>query len=827
MNQPFILNKLCCLLFLVIAGPFFGAAQGKDPVNRNASYTVRGEVTDSLGTNSLRYATLLFKGRSDSSAKKTVVTDSMGLFTTTLNFNEGTVEVYALGYKKNITKFSFGSEAISFIALHLQGDPKYLDNVTVNTKRKLIETIPGGYEYNAELNISAGNGTANNLLQQVPGITVDTKGILLRGSPGVNVYIDGKPTNISGKEVLAYLQQISATDIKSVAVYIVPSAKFDAQGSAGIIDIRMKRNLLQGKFGSYDIGISTHDKYNASARINYKTEKVSFFLNGGLRHDNNRSTVTTEIVNKLSADSARYNRFYSETPDRKGNSANINTGIDVLLDKHNSIGGSFKWYSSSSSYVSSLLGNVQNGSFQQRSNYLINQYSEGSGDRFMYDLNFIHDFKKEGRKFTIDFNRYDYKRLSDLSTVSFFSKTTVTGDSLSTQRKQTNAAGHVTFVQLDYSDVFKNKMSFETGMKLNFATNNNLYKDYLQDNSTKQYNLQIATSNDFWYDENVYSGYINIRRSLKKISYQIGIRAELTRVDFKSLDYNVPKHQLGYDSSYLNIFPNIYFKYQVKPSFDIALSMSKRIERPYFNYLNPFADNSNPYLINSGNPYLIPINVSTINLSIAKAWKDKHSLLFSAAYLYLRNAFDYMTLRSDTNNLVYINKPVNFNSGGVFGLFANGSNQVAKWLRLNSSVSVYRKAYNAENLNIVLPSGMVSCDASISGDVKLNTVSNLQLRYAYQSPGNSFEGTYASVNYLNISYRYSIVKENIVINLDFSDVFNNSRIRSTTNTQYIQLIRTTKYESSVLSLRFLKTFGKRKTNKVKHVNTDETGRFRD
>lgn len=827
MNQLFILNKICCLLFLATTVPFFGSAQGKDSVNRKASYTIRGEVTDSSGANSVRYATLLFRSKSDSSAKKAVVTDSMGLFTTTLNFNEGNVDVYALGYKKNSTKFSFGSETITSIALRLPADPKYIGNVTVNTKRQLIETIPGGYEYNAELNISAGNGTANNMLQQVPGITVDTKGILLRGSPGASVYIDGKPTNISGKDVIAYLQQISAADIKSVAVYIVPSAKFDSQGSAGIIDIKMKKNLLQGKFGNYDISVSTHDKYNASARINYKAEKVSFFLNGGLRHDNNRSTVTTEIINKLSADSARYNSFRSETPDRKGNSANINTGIDVLLDKRNSIGGSFKWYNSNSRYTTSLLGDVQNGLLQQRSNYLINQYPDGSGERFMYDLNFIHDFKKEGRKITVDVNRYDYNRLSDLPSVSIFSKTAVAGDSLVTKKKQTNAAGQVTFVQLDYSDVFKNKMSFEAGMKLNFATNNDLYKDYLQDNNTKQYNLQIFTSNDFWYDENVYSGYINIRRSLKKISYQLGIRSELTRIDFKSFDYYVPKHQVSYDSSYLNFFPNIYLKYQLKPSFDIALSMSKRIERPYFNYLNPFADNSNPYLINSGNPYLVPINVSTINLSVSKAWKDKHSLLVSAAYLYLGNAFDYMTLRSDTNNLVYINKPVNFNSGGVFGLFANGSNQVAKWLRLNSSVSVYRKTYNAQNLDISLPSGMVSCDASISGDVKLNRVSNLQLRYAYQSPGNSFEGTYTSVSYLNMSYRYSIVKQNIVINLDFSDVFNTSRIESTTNTQYIQLIRKTKYESSVLSLRLSKTFGKRKTNKVKHVNTDETSRFRD
>ncbi len=656
-----------------------------------APSSVKGTVTDNA-SKPLPAATVSLLVSKDSSLYKAAVSDNAGAY----QFEK----VKAGSYMVKISSVNFGSwystnfelkEGTSYAvpAASMAAANKELKEVVVTTTKKpMIEVKADRTVFNVENSINATGSNALELLQKSPGVTVDKDdNISMKGKNGVRIYIDGRPTPMSGSDLAAYLKSVQSTDIESIEMIENPSAKYDASGNAGIINIKFKKNKKFGTNGTVAVGHNQgiYGKQYGNASLNYRDKKVNLFSNVSINKDRGENWLK---FHRLQSDSI-YEQSTLNFNSSKG--GNIKLGADYFINDKNTIGilyngnyNSSEWISDGQTFISPqnsklpaqiLKSGNSVPSNRSNTNFNINyRYADTSGR----ELNIDADrgfFRSRGN--SLQPNIYVDAATGAVLRERIFANSTPINIDISTAKA-------------DYEQKF-GKGKLGVGAKFAQVKTDNTFDFYNVINNSKQQDWE--RSNRFTYTEKVSAAYVNYNRAYKKWSYQIGVRAEQTNSEGELKARSKATMNDTTETvkrSYLDFFPSAAISYTLSATHQFNINYSRRIDRPHYQDLNPFENKLDELTYEKGNAFLRPQYTNSFSLSHTY----KSFLTTSLSYSHIS---DYITPINDTarTNATYITNK-NLASQDVYSLNISAPFKITKWWNVYANVNTNHTRYKAD-----------------------------------------------------------------------------------------------------------------------------------
>ncbi|MEO8404440.1 MAG: outer membrane beta-barrel protein [Chitinophagaceae bacterium] len=535
-----------------------------------------------------------------------------------------------------------------------------LNNVTVLSKKLFVQFLPDKTVINPDATISNAGATVMDILEKSPGITVGKDGsIIMKGKPAVNVLIDGKPTQLSGADLQAYLSGMSASQVDVVELIENPGAKYDAAGNAGIINIKTKSNRQRGFNGSVNLGIGQGFYYKTgdALNLNYRNGKVNWFLNYGFRSSNERQDIYT--LRKY-FDIHHEDSVLLQQPNvtRSHNlSSNLKTGFDFFISKQTTLGliftqGTFKRKAKSYSAIDWM-----DRDFHVDSS--INTLGENNltFKRDGVNINGKHKFN-ESSELTVDF---DYVWFAIDGDQNYQTQLVAPGSNISATKGTTPSRLNIFTAKADYNKRF-NQILLEAGLKTAINKTDNLSDYYFLDNNN--WVPDLSRSNHFLYNEKINAAYASLDAEHGKWHWQLGARYEITSYKAHQLGNALIKDS-AFNRNYGSLFPTAFVSLQADSSHMFTFRLGRRIDRPPFQYLNPFLSTLNKYTYEGGNPYIKP--QYTWNFSVAHSYKQM--LTTELSYSYLRDYFSQIFIIDSSSDNV--NKNIIIYTRGNVGSFQN------------------------------------------------------------------------------------------------------------------------------------------------------------
>jgi len=647
---------------------------------------VSGKITDEKNE-PLTGAVAELRNAKDSSLAKASIADAEGKFVvenikagnyflkaSLLGFNRFTGNVFSLD----------GSESKELPEIKLTASSVTLKEAEVSALKPLVEVRSDKIVFNVENSINSTGSTALELLQKAPGVMVDNNdNILLKGRGGVMVQIDGRPTHLSETELADYLKSIQSTDVEAIELISNPSSKYDAEGTAGIINIKLKKNKNFGTNGSLTAGYAygKYAKYNTAISLNNRSKKFNVFSS----YSNNWGDRSNELY--LYREQKPYIFDQSAITKRSGLSHNYKAGVDYTANKKHGLGLMINGNYADIDGESTNRNTIMNfGTHNPDSILKSDQTFRGIRNNFNLNLNH-HFLDTLGHELTTDFDfgLYDGKRDSYIPNV-YTLPDAETPLSSSNFRSITHTLINIFTLKSDYSANFlKGKLG--VGFKTSFVKTDNDFDFYNVISSTET--IDTARSNHFVYDENVNAVYFNYQRTIKKLDFQAGVRMENT-VSEGDLTSAVNADDKNVKRNYTDFFPSGGVTYNANKNNSIALVYSSRIDRPDYQDLNPFEYKLDELSFRRGNPFLNPQYSDKIELSHTY----KYTTTTSVSYSYTTDFFAQITDTFSGGKSILA--PRNLATEKVTSLDVSTSQQPAKWYSIYCNLSLYRQAYDAD-----------------------------------------------------------------------------------------------------------------------------------
>lgn len=785
-----------------------------------------GKIIDSVSNKPLEAVSVqLIQNKFDSATKKRkdvvvggMLTSKKGEFSLE-NINimaQYKLKITAIGFKSYETKVAFQlnmagarngdmSSMLSAVDkdlgnIKLETDAKQLQDVTVSATKAQFEMKIDRKVFNVEKNLNSVGGTAVDVMKNVPSVNVDIDGNVSLRNATPQIFVDGRPTTMT-------LDQIPADAIASVEIITNPSAKYDASGGgAGILNIILKKNRKAGYNGNIRAGIDMRGRPSLGGDINLKQQKVNFFAAGQLGMRKSISNVKTDRVDYLNSSTSYFIKQRNK-PINSGFFAFGRMGMDYFIDNRNTL---------------TFGGNIVRGQF--KSNDFINVYrdlvttgvtstdfgnriTKSIGNFYNYGatMSFKHNFAKANKELTADIN-YNYSKnnnTGDYNTQYYYTNNIPKGAN-SIEKPKGGGTNKFVTVQTDYVSPINDKMKIETGLRASFRGFTSFINNY--NNATGTFALDANSSNNYKFNDALYAGYITFSHQLKKISYQLGLRAESS-----SYNGNLINKGQKFKTDYpLSLFPSAFATYKVNDKVDVQVNYSRKINRPNFFQLIPFVDYTDSLNLTKGNPALVPEFTNLLELSYSNQYKAGNSFLATA---YFRNTNNLLTRYQyrDTNpdptklDSVTMSTYANANSSYTVGFEITGKNKVAKWWDLTTNVNLFNSTIKAGNLPGSTNSSLFSWFFKINNNFKLPKNFSIQLSGDYTAktlvaPGGggnrggmgggmmfgggsqpSSQGYIKPVFGADFSIRKEFLKNNAAsVTLQFSDIFR-SKIYATHN----------------------------------------------
>jgi len=613
MHQHTNFVAMARLLFVILLFlPFSGNTQrptGAQTNDHSILGSVSGLLLDSITQDPVDYASV---GILDAQTGKVIngsITDERGIFRISeLPLGTYNVQISFIGYKlktlENIqlTPKRPDSELGKVI---LAPESKLLDEIKIVGEAALIEFKPDKIVYNAERDVTSAGGDASDVLRKVPMLTVDFDGnVSMRGSENVKILINGRPSGMFSSNVADALKMMPADQIKSVEVITAPSAKYDGEGTAGIINIITRKKNIEGLAGSVDLTAGTRSN-RANGNLNYGRGRLGINVSGGGNYNPSQEGATTFLRNDNgNGTSNQLTQDGTSASSRLG--YRMNGSVEYNINAFNSINSSIN--------VRGFTGNNDNRvqSVYNVDNILIDSYLrsvDGVNARngVEWDMDYKHSFPKEGREWTISMeidkddnkSEFDYDEQYDFPNQLLILESNVNkGDNL-----------EIT-AQSDYVHPFNEFITLESGLK---GTIKNLVSDFefdLFDPDLGQWNADPEQTDVFHYDQNIYAGYGNATFAFgKKISLISGLRLEVTEINGKFEIFQSP-----FSNTYSNLLPSLTLAKKTGQFNQLKISYNQRIQRPNQRYVNPFIEYNDNRDISYGNPTLSPELVHQVEL---------------------------------------------------------------------------------------------------------------------------------------------------------------------------------------------------------------------
>jgi ferric enterobactin receptor len=723
-----------------------GMPPGGKPANIGHLY---GKILDSDGKPMPYTSVIVFQNRFDSATNtkkdvlvKGVMTQNNG------DFSLEELPVFGpLQLKISATGYETYTQTVSFLTkrpapgtipsfdkdlgnIKLKGSISQLQAVTV-TGTKPLMTVEGDRKvFNVEKNITSTGGTALDVMKNVPSVNVDIDGNVTMRNASPQLFIDGRPTTLT-------LEQIPADAIESVEVITAPSAKYDASGGgAGILNIVLKKNRKTGYNGNLRAGIDKRGALNGGADFNIRQDKVNITASAMINQNKDRTTGTTD---RTTIGTDPVHTLQDNASRNGGGFAFGRLGLDYFMTNRTTLSisgvkvhGSMKPTSTLDIYSdTSFTAGGSSSSYGQR---LTNSSRVFNGTGLV--LGMKHLFPHEGEELTVDANYFggEFKNNSDYNTNYYTYKGgAYTSDEL--QKIQGDGKMRNLTIQTDYVKPFNATTKLEAGLRAGLRHSENNNYNYLYSDAASEYLLVPNVSSNYESNENVYAAYATFSSGIHNFSYKLGLRAESSNYDGK-----LTQNQNKFSNSYpVSLFPTLFLSQKLQHNQELQLSYNRRINRPNFFQLIPFADSTDRLNITKGNPNLVPEFTQSLELSYLKTFASSHTLLVSGYYKYtdhLITSYTEQATDETTGSTALINTYINANSSYTTGAEITLQDILTKWWDISTNLNLYNSKINTSGTTVVQQDALWSLFGKFNSNFKLPAAFDVQLTATYQSKTN-------------------------------------------------------------------------------------------
>ena len=759
------LQYLLSALVLLLSITVFGQERPE-----RTKIAITGKIIEKTSKLPLEYATITLKNNKNPKLIFGGITDNKGDYSIDVVPGIYDVTLEFISFKPTTISQKQLTQATNLGTTALEEDATQLNEVVVRVEKSTVEIKLDKKVYNVGQDMMVKGGTASDVLDNVPSVTVDAEGnVALRGNDNVKVLIDGRPSNAIS--IADALKSIPADALDKVEVITNPSARYDAEGGGGIINIVLRKGKNIGLNGTVIANAGDPETYGLTGTVNYKTKEFNLFTTQGYNYRNNPGNAFTDSRYLNSDNSTR--DFMNETREneRLSKSYNTNIGVDWFLNESTTWTNIFNYRRSNGDNRDNVFQNYYDVNYDYT--YTRNRINEedSKSKNVEFNTNLTKNFKKEGHKLTIDgsFSSNADKNLAQITDTSTANSTIGIDETVNNQTQSRNT------IQADYVLPLRKGSQFELGYRGNFLVNTT---DYAVDRNGVPF---PNFTNTLEYKENINSLYTQYGFKIKKFSTLLGLRWEDSDIDVNQLATNDFTNK-----KYNNFFPSAIFNYEIDDRSTASLSYSRRIQRPRGRQLNPFNNLSSNVNIFIGNPDLDPAFTDAIDLGYLKRW---NKLTFNTS-LYVNKTTDvFQQVRRETGTFengvpVIISSPINlateYRSGFEFTL----NYSPYKWWKLNSNFNFFYIQTDGNYIYTDFTGNPVVQDfdykttswfTRLTSKISLPYKIDWQTNMTYNGEQKNNQGSTLGNFSMNLALSKDVFKDKGTVAFNVSDVFNSRK----------------------------------------------------
>ena len=740
---------------------------------------IRGLVKDEISQQALEYASVILKHGTEVYGG---ITDQSGAFSVEVPMGIYQFQIEYLGFEK-YTKNDFNlTETVDLSTIYLTEQANSLEEVELVGEKTEVEVRLDKRIYNVGKDITVRGGSVADVLDNVPAVSVDVDGsVALRGNSNVRILINGKPSGIVGLSGPQGLQQIPAESIEKVEVITSPSARYEAQGTAGILNIILKRDKLLGINGNIVLNGGVPENYGGSLSANWRKGNWNLF-NTTSWNKNTSETPGESNVEYFNGDDPSTYLKEERTYSRDRQNAFTNLGLEYYYSEKNSI--SISGFYRDSDRLNGTDNYITNfDSERSITNLTLRQQAEDEIDLSQQlSLNWDHNFNEDGHRLTatLQLEKSKEDEIGDITNFPILPAQT----SSSEERIETYEDQKQNLAQIDYVLPIDENTQFELGYRGNFETQETDYRVSYLNNS--QYILDTDLSNVLEYVENVHAAYTQYGKKIDQISFLAGLRMEASHIEVNQKTTNT-----YVTKEYVDWFPTLNLSYEFEERKSITLGYSRRIQRPWSRALNPFPSRNSATNLWQGNPDLDPSYSNSFDLGYINQM-DKFTLNGSVYYQHTNGVVNY--IQEDTGDTVEVgdpavevpvlrSNPINLSENNRIGTEGSITYNPSKKSRFSLNANFFQSETLGTYNETVLDAKNISWFVRFNSYIQLPKDINWQMRVFYSGPRENAQTKRSGVLGLSGALNKTLLNKKATLSLRVRNLFNLSKSKSETRTQ--------------------------------------------
>lgn len=761
-------------------------------VNEIISGTVKGRIVDE-NNQPVEFATATLIDPETKKIVKGEVSNNKGEFTIE-KVNKGvyTLSVSMVGYKRSEqTNIRIDTKnTIVEKKIVLAEGSEQLQDVVVVGRKDFIEQTVDKMVVNPEASVTTASENVYEILKKLPGVSIDNNdNISLKGAQGVKIMIDDKPTYVSSSQLAALLKGMQGKNVDKIEIIENPSARYDAEGNSGIINIKTKHTKAPGFNGSVNGGLSVGARFgwNGSVDLNLKTGNFNLYGNyssynwAGINGMDARRAFTSASL--LGA-----NQFIKSDGEYKGTSHNYKFGMDYNIAKNHVVSLMFRGNNGKNNDSEINETSFTDKYLQVDSTLKTNSFSKNRWDNQTYNLNYKWDIDSLGQSlvFDMDYARFGFNSPNYQNGKYYDNNGNDLNHNISVETSQGNEI-KINTAKMDYVRPYSKKFTLESGFKVSsvFTDSYNNMMGYINQND------------HFQYSENIQAIYLNARYELKNTTLQAGLRMENTSTTGKSVSVNQKN-----DTTYLKLFPSFFIKQKLNDKHSLNFKYSYRIGRPNYHSLNPFRWMVDPYTYNLGNPNLKPQFTHSVGLG----HNYNNALITNINMNYTSGLFTEIIRQDDASKTVYqtmenLNNSIDLNLSETFQF------QPLKWWRLNGTVTGMYKTIQMDD-NSDKPLAKASIIANMSNNFTLPFKIQMEISGRYFSEQLVSNIIVRSRSSIDVGFQRPVLKDQGMLKISVSDIFKTSEGSAYAKYGNVDIDVKNYWDSRKLNITFNYRFGK-------------------
>ncbi len=821
------MKKLLPLVLILIALSTYSQRPQGQQGQRPNPITITGTVLDQETNQPLEYATLVLQSLRNPDRITGGISDATGKFEVEAFPGRYDVRVEYLSYKTHELKAQTYRESTDIGIIKLSIDAEQLEAVEVVGERTTVELRLDKKVYNVGSDLTVKGGSVTDVLDNVPSVSVDVEGnISLRGNESVRILINGKPSALSGLSPDA-LQQLPAEAIEKVEVITNPSARYDAEGTAGILNIILKQSKTTGLNGSFSANVGTPTSYGGNLSLNLRRDHFNIFTNTSYRYRSGPGNALFEQENFNSDGSTASFQDEIRAYERQRDGFNTNIGIELFIDSTSSITNSFVYRKSNGDNEVDI--DFENFDANRIPTIQRNRFTNELEDEenIQYSINYQKKFNDDGHELKID---YQYSTGSELEN-SLINETILNDNSsLPTEQTINDESQKRELIQMDYVLPFgkDNRSQFELGYRGTFNNFNTDFDFGVLEGGVLDSNPNF--SNELNYKEYVNAFYTQLGSKFGKFNALGGLRVETSDIGIELVETDDVTNK-----KYTNWFPSIFLGYEFSEKEQLTISYSRRLRRPRSRFINPFPSRSSNTNLFQGNPDLDPTYTDAYDFGYLKRW-EKLSVN-SSIYLnkstgvfqfIVQETGDFVSIDNpdDPANPVVVpiqaRTPINLATDSRYGGELTTTYIPKRGWRLTWNVNVFQQQlrgdytyinFQNEEITQVFDADNFTWFSRFSAKVPLPGKIDFQANAFYRGPNKNAQSKSKGILSSNLAFSKDVIKDKGTLSLNVRDLFNSRKRRSETRTENVFSYSEFQWRQRQINLSFLYRFNQKKNQR--------------